>query len=235
MDFYLSFVAGILGSMHCVGMCGAVVLASTTTSGVGEARSSFLSRLPPHLVYNAGRVLAYALIGALAGVLGGVMGAVATLGTWFSLIAGVVMAITGLLMIGAIPRWRGKEDGDQTWLRRLHLKSVANLISSRTLESKFYIGLLTPLLPCGLLYGMFLRASATGSAVDGAVTMLLFGAGIVPALLVTGMVSAYVGLWLRSYANKLAAVTIIIMGITLIMRGAGIPFPFMGGHTGHMH
>jgi sulfite exporter TauE/SafE len=63
--------------------------------------------------------------------------------------------------------------------------------------------------------------------------MLLFGSGIVPALLITGWVSAFIGLKLRYYANRLAAVTIIIMGVTMIMRGAGMPFPFMGGHEGH--
>jgi sulfite exporter TauE/SafE len=65
--------------------------------------------------------------------------------------------------------------------------------------------------------------------------MAVFGAGIVPALILTGLVSAYAGIRLRHYATRLAAFTILVMGLTMIMRGAGVPFPFMGGHQVHVH
>jgi len=227
------FLAGVLGSMHCVGMCGAIVLAYSTVPGGVPAQPSLRSGAVSHLVYNGGRVLSYTLIGALAGFLGGVLGTVQSFGTWFSLAAGVVMVGTGLVMLGLLPRLTARNGGREPWMRRLHVDSISGLLSLRTIESKFYIGLLTPFLPCGLLYSMFVKAAATGTALEGAWTMLLFGSGIVPALFITGWVSAYIGLTLRHYANRLAAVTIIIMGVTMIMRGAGMPLPFMGGHEGH--
>jgi sulfite exporter TauE/SafE len=231
MDLSLSLLAGLLGSFHCVGMCGGIVLAYSTAPRTGAIRPAIFSSLPAHLSYNGGRVLSYTLIGALMGIAGGLIGSVQAIGMWFSLVGGCVMIASGLVMLGVFPWLSGGEGRSETWLRRTHVHAVANLLSLSSLESKFYIGLLTPFLPCGLLYSMFLKAATTGNALQGALTMLYFGAGIVPALLLTGLVSAYAGIWLRHYATKLAAVTIIIMGIVMILRG--LPFPFLW--EGHSH
>lgn len=241
MDLSLSFLAGLLGSMHCIGMCGAVVLAYSTGSsraagdrGRVALGSSLLGTLPSHLVYNGGRVLSYTCIGATAGYLGGLLSAIQTIGTLFSVVAGCAMVVAGLLMLDVIPQAGGSSTGGESWLRRFHIHSLAALLSFRTLRSKFYIGLLTPFLPCGLLYSMILQAAGSGGIVNGALTMLVFGAGIVPALLVTGVASAYMGLKLRYYANKLAAMTIIAMGVVMLLRGLGVPVPFGGSaHDGH--
>jgi sulfite exporter TauE/SafE len=236
VDYALPLLAGVLGSFHCVGMCGAIVVAYAIRSGAtpgGKLPASALSTVPMHLTYNAGRLFSYTVVGALAGLLGGVIGTVHAAGVWFSLLAGGLMVVTGILMLDLVPGIRIWEGGEATWIRRLHLRSLANLLSLATLESKFYIGILTPLLPCGLLYSMFLKAAATGTPLDGALTMLLFGAGIVPSLLVTGLLSSYAGIRIRRYAATIAAVTIIVMGVTIVLRGAGIPLPFMGGMHGH--
>lgn len=241
MDLSLSFLAGLLGSMHCVGMCGAIVLAYSTqlfpggeqgrAPGVGSAA---IKGIPGHSLYNSGRILSYTLIGALAGFLGGAIGSIREVGAWVSIIGGV--AVAGLLMLDLLPRINVWSPGEHTMLRKFHLKSITDLLSLRSLESKFYIGLLTPFLPCGLLYSMFIKAGSSGCAVDGAVTMLVFGLGIVPSLLITGVVSAYIGIKLRFYANRLAAMTIILMGVIMIMRGAGVPMPLIpGSHHDEMH
>jgi uncharacterized protein len=241
MDLSLSFVAGLLGSMHCIGMCGAVVLAYSTgpsgdtgTRGTYAPGSSLLHTLPSHLMYNGGRVLSYMCIGGLVGYLGGLITAIQTIGTLFSVVGGMVMVTAGLLMLDVIPRTNRSSKGRESLLRRFHLDSLASLLSFRSLMSKFYIGVLTPFLPCGLLYSMFVQAAGSGGIVNGALTMLVFGAGIVPALLVTGLASAYMGLKLRYYANKLAAMTIILMGVVMLLRGLGVPVPFMERvHEGH--
>ena len=236
MDLSLPFLAGLLGSLHCVGMCGAIVLAYSTRQSARTEQdavtgfgSAALTGLPAHVVYNAGRVFSYALCGALAGYLGGTIGLIRDAGIWLSIVGGATMVVAGILMLGLFPRLNVWSPGEQTGLRKIYLKSLMGLLSLRSLESAFYIGLLTPFLPCGLLYSMFIKAASSGSAIDGALTMLLFGLGIVPALLVTGVVSAYVGTTLRHYANRLAAVTIILMGAILIIRGAGVTLPFISG------
>jgi sulfite exporter TauE/SafE len=215
-------------------MCGAIVVAYALRGGTDHAGGppvSALSTFPMHLTYNAGRVFSYAAVGALAGLIGGVIGTVQAAGSWFSLIAGGLMVVTGILMLDVFPGVRIREGGG--WIRRLHIRSLVNLLSLKTVESTLYIGLLTPLLPCGLLYAMFLKAAATGTALHGALTMFLFGAGIVPALLLTGLLSSYAGIRIRRYATRIAAVTVIIMGATIVLRGAGVPLPFMGGMHEH--
>ena len=235
MDLGLTFLAGVFGSMHCIGMCGAIVLAYSSAAVKGGRGSG--AGITAHLLYNGGRVISYTLIGGLAGFVGGVVGSVESIGPGFSVAAGSLMVIMGIFMLGIIRGRQVWEGGEQTWFRRMHISWVANLLSLNTSESRFYIGLLTPLLPCGLLYSMLLKAAATGSPWTGALTMFVFGAGIVPALLLTGMLSVYAGIRLRQYANRLAALTIILMGITLVLRGAGVPFPFVAGmqHDGGMH
>lgn len=236
MDFSLSFLAGLLGSLHCVGMCGAIVLAYSTQhsdlTGLRKqavAGAVTVASVPAHAVYNAGRVLSYTLVGALAGFLGSMITSIREAGVWVAIVCGVAMVIAGLLMLDLVPRLNVWSPGEHTWLRRLHLTSVADLLALRSLESKFYVGFLTPFLPCGLLYSMFLKAASSASAFDGAVTMLLFALGSVPALLITGVISTYAGIKLRFYANRLAAMTIIVMGALMIMRGADVPLPFMSG------
>jgi len=86
---------------------------------------------------------------------------------------------------------------------------------------------LTPLLPCGLLYSAFIIAAASGSAFNGAATMALFGIGIVPSLVIVGFVSTFFRFRLRTWGDKLAAATIVMMGIMMLMRGLGLPLPWM--------
>lgn len=220
--------------MHCVGMCGAIVLAYSTqgmTPGMTKT-----STLAAHLTYNAGRVLSYVIVGAFLGLLGHGLTAVKGIGHWFSLIGGTALVIAGVVMLRVIPFVRFAEtvnlsEGSKVFVQRLYRKSFGALVALPKIESKFYIGLLTPLLPCGLLYSMFLKAAETGSAVEGGMIMLLFGAGIVPALLVTGYASSFFGDRLRRWGDKLAAVTILLMGLVMILRAVGVPIPAVGGHA----
>jgi sulfite exporter TauE/SafE len=114
---------------------------------------------------------------------------------------------------------------------RIYRAVYGSLIAQKGLESKFYIGLLTPLLPCGLLYSMFLKAASTASVLQGALVMASFGAGIVPALVVAGFASSYFGNKLRYWGDKIAAVTIILMGLALLWRAFNVPMMGMGGHV----
>jgi sulfite exporter TauE/SafE len=121
----------------------------------------------------------------------------------------------------------------KSFLLNFYTKTYGALLASPTIESKFYIGFLTPLLPCGLLYSAFIIAAASGSAVNGVMTMALFGIGIIPSLVIVGFVSTFFRFRLRTWGDKLAAVTIMLMGIMMVMRGLGLPLPWMmmgGGH-----
>ena len=215
MDLTLSLVAGFLTSLHCVGMCGGLVACYAIQHGSGQA----LAGMTSHLSYNGGRLLSYAFLGGLAGVIGKMLGSLKLAGPWFSLAAGLVMVAVGLIMIGIVPGWSLQEPGNPSWLRKLHLQSVADLLQNRSREGAFYVGLLTPLLPCGMLYAMAFKAAETGSAPSGALTMLAFGVGTVPALFVTGVMTTFLSVRLRLHANRIAALVVIVMGVLLIVRG----------------
>jgi sulfite exporter TauE/SafE len=233
MDYWLSFLTGLFGSMHCVGMCGPVVLSYSTQGSVRS--SSISSSLSAHLIYNAGRVLSYTLVG---GFLGGLHAGVALLhdvGFWFSLIAGVVMTLMGLSLLQLFPALAlsatlSFDRMTRNVLFRAYRSLYRNLLSHRGLEAKFYLGLLTPLLPCGFLYAMLIKAASTATVVDGALTMLFFGLGIVPALVATGLAGNYFGDRLRAFGERVGAAMVLMMGVVLILRAFGVSLPGGGMH-----
>jgi sulfite exporter TauE/SafE len=234
LEYWLSFLAGVFGSMHCVGMCGVIVL-GYSTQGI-EANPSFSTMLSSHLTYNTGRVLGYTLVGGVLGLVGGSLSNLQTIGTWFSLGMGVLLVLFGVFALRIFPALSFAAElsfgrGTRNLLFKLYQSTFGRLIALQGLESKFYIGLMTPLLPCGLLYSMFVQAAGSGSLVSGGLTMMLFGLGIVPALVVTGFASSYFGYGLRRWGDKLAAVTIILMGLGMVWRAwnAGA----MMGHQMH--
>jgi sulfite exporter TauE/SafE len=235
MDYWLSFLAGFFGSMHCVGMCGPIVL-SYSARGL-EGSPSLSASLSAHLTYNAGRVLSYSLLG---GILGGLHAGIAVLqdvGFWFSLVAGVLMTLMGLSLLRLLPTFSPSptisfDRITKNFLFQAYRALYSTLISQKGLESKFYLGMFTPLLPCGLLYAMFIKAASAATVTGGALTMFCFGLGIVPALVVTGFTSTYFGNRLRLLGDKVGAAMVLIMGIVLIVRALGVPSP--GGGT-HQH
>jgi Uncharacterized conserved protein len=191
-------------------------------------------------VYNFGRVLSYVFVGAVLGAVGGGFSGLQSAGEWFSTVVGALLIVSGIWMMRIFP-WMGftREISftaeKKSFLLNLYTKTYGVLLASPTIESKFYIGLLTPLLPCGLLYSAFIIAAASGSAVNGAVTMALFGSGIVPSLIIIGFVSTFFKFKLRLLGDKLAAITIVLMGVMMLMRGLGLPLPWMMMGNTHHH
>jgi sulfite exporter TauE/SafE len=222
MEYWLAFLIGFFGSMHCIGMCGPIVLAYTT-HGMQQP-PSLVASLSSHLTYNAGRVLSYTLVGGILGALGGGVAAIEGVAFWFSLLSGVLLILLGLSLIKRIP-WlptpMQKSVGGASLSDRFYRATFGALITQRTLESKFMVGLLTSLLPCGLLYPMFLKAASSGSALSGALTMFWFGVGIIPALMATGLAGSFLGAHVRRWGTIAAALVILLMGMVLILRAFG--------------
>jgi len=198
-------------------MCGGLVACYAVQRGSGQV----LAGLPSHLSYNFGRLVSYAFLGGIAGLAGKILGSLHAIGPWFSVVAGLLMAVIGLVLLGLVPGWNFGEAETRSWLRRLHLRSLADLLQDRSREGAFYVGLLTPFLPCGMLYAMVLKAAESGSAPLGALTMLAFAVGTVPALLLTGMATTFLSVRLRLHATRIAALVVVVMGVLLIVRGVG--------------
>jgi sulfite exporter TauE/SafE len=220
IDYGVVFMTGLLASLHCAGMCGALVLGYSTRMSVGVERGSWLTRgMLMHLAYNAGRILAYAAVGALLSALALKLMWVKNAGSYVSIAAGVVMVVAGVAMLGLIRLPSRISLGSAAPLA-WHAKLLRGSTPAHTLG----LGLLTPLLPCGMLYGMLALAAASPSVIEGATTMAVFALGMSPVLIALGSVSSFFSARVRKGAEYLAAVSIVLMGVVLILRGFHIPF-----------
>ncbi|HEY6172354.1 MAG TPA: sulfite exporter TauE/SafE family protein [Candidatus Kapabacteria bacterium] len=223
---WIAVVTGFLSSLHCIGMCGPIVVGYVSQRPVqismpGGATSSILrvSSIAPQLVYNLGRVISYSLIGALAGFLGATTLISRNIQDVVSIVLGSIMILFALAQLGVFRRLV-KRTG-----RKERKGIITNFLSGVTrsggLDSRLILGLMTPLLPCGLLYGMAAVAAATLSPITGAATMGAFAIGSIPALVAAGMLSGVIGSRIRLFGTRFAVVLLIIMGILTIGRGAG--------------
>ena len=224
-DFYLILVLGFVSSLHCVQMCGPVVLTySVAANSAGERRRPLIGL---HMAYNAGRTLTYMLLGAIAGLAGGAMGWVgrlAGLENTAAIIAGIAMVVTGIAMLGfGIRKWRGFA------LPARLLRPAGKLISSSSAKSKFALGLIMGLLPCGLIYAALMKAVGVGTVSGGALTLLGFGVGTSGALILVGLGSSAATRKIARWGTAISAVTATAMGAILIVRGA------FADHVTHCH
>lgn len=208
-----AFLVGLLGGIHCLGMCGGIV----TTLTLGQARSSTLgARLPVQLGYNLGRILGYALIGALFGGLGEWMLTVLPLREAQRLLYGfsaLMMLLLGLYLGG---RWRGLARVEQLGARlwRYIEPLGRRLLPIRHLWQALGLGLIWAWLPCGLVYSVLIWALASGSALSGALLMLAFGLGTLPNLLGIGLLAgAAARLSEQRWFSQLAGLMVIGFGL----------------------
>ena len=209
-SLWLVLVGGLAGSLHCLGMCGPLV-AAVEVARPGPFRAG------SHLLMHAGRLVTYALLGLLAGLAGQALergGAAAGVQGVAALVGGAAMALFALGLLGWIPGRLGREVAPAAVGR------LVGAMTGRHPLGGFAIGLYWGLLPCGLVWAFLLRAAAAGSAIDGALVMLAFGAGTVPALLGAGALFGLSGPRVRAALPRIAAVTVLAMGALLVLRGA---------------
>jgi uncharacterized protein len=223
VDLSLAFVLGLVSSLHCLQMCGPIVLSySLPMAHQGAGRRQMLWA---HAAYNGGRLTTYMLLGALAGALGGAAGLVGEMAGFANagrILAGVAMAGAGVVMLG-FARTGGLVQIERPGLLRSFSRMIGGLITTPTARSKFRLGLLLGFLPCGLIYGALLKAVDTGALVPGALTMLAFGLGTAIALIGMGLVSGLLGGRIGRWSNRLAAASLILIGVFLVYRGFTTP------------
>lgn len=200
-----ALLAGLLGGVHCAGMCGGIVAAfSFRPEG----------RTPPfrlHLAYNAGRIMSYTLFGALAGALGSALAFAHFLPVQTVLygLAQIVMILLGLYLAGLSKSVLVFERaGGVIWRRVKPL--FQKLIPVTTTPRALIAGMAWGWLPCGLVYSILVSALATGNAAYGAALMLAFGLGTLPNLLGMALFAQQIQpfiqrLWVRRAAGLLVA------------------------------
>jgi sulfite exporter TauE/SafE len=211
IEWPLLAIAGILGSSHCLGMCGPLALALSAAS-----------KTPSHnfwrqSLYSAGRIFTYVFLGAIAGFGGERL--VQRVPPWMNIpallamVAGGYLIYQGLLAAGILRHrpFAGKACG---------AASFRTLLSSSSGTDAFLAGIFTGLLPCGLLYGMLALAASTHQALWGGASMLIFGLGTIPAMLLAGTVGSIFSRAARRRVFAVAAWCLVVAGIVSVARGA---------------
>lgn len=218
-SFFMLFIVGVLSSLHCVGMCGGIMLTQTLDKDnlLTSKKTSFNTALK----YNLGRVISYTLLGGIIGALGSVFSVSMKMQGFIQLIAALFMIITGLNMFG-IKLFKGAN------ISIPFLKKNCGQNS----KNPFVVGLLNGFMPCGPLQTMQLYALGTGSFVMGALSMFAFSIGTVPLMLGFGYISSRLSKKLSNNIFKYSGVFIIILGLSMGQRGlalTGVNIPVLSG------
>ena len=228
LQFWLMFGVGLVSSLHCVQMCGPIVLSYSLPLAAGGPPHSQLARA--HLWYNLGRITTYAALGALAGAAGGAIGLagrLAGIAHGGRIAAGAAMIVAGIYLSGLVRPGKLIRIDSPGLGARMARRGRRFMLSVRP-ASKYRLGLVLGFLPCGLVYAALLKAVDAGSAFGGALTMLAFGLGTSLALGATGLISTTFGWRLGRWSNALAGAGIMFAGAFLIWMA-------VSPHTGMHH
>lgn len=223
--YLLAFTLGLLGSLHCVGMCGPIALL------VPMQRQRKGYRYLQLTIYFTGKTLAYSLIGLLFGVVGeGLF--IAEYQQEFSILAGIIMIGMGIFSIFHI----SIEGVGNPLLKGFALlkQALGKQLTKKTLISSLLIGFLNGLLPCGLVYTALFGALAMGSLWGSMGYMTAFGLGTIPLLLLLVLLGDFLPVALRRRLNQWLPMVVIIVGILFILRGLGLGIPYLSPSDMHL-
>ncbi len=213
-----AIILGLMGSLHCVGMCGPIAFM------LPVSRTSNTKKLLQVFTYHFGRLTAYAILGALFGILGKGL-YVFGLQQRLSVLIGVLMIIIVLIPVKTLSKYN---------LSKPIYRFIANIksrlgkeLKRKTADTFLTIGFLNGFLPCGLVYMALFGSIAMGDPLKGSLFMMLFGMGTIPLM----TVAVYFGSALkgakRLQVQRMIPVFVIIIGLLFIIRGMGLGIPYL--------
>lgn len=219
-EYFAAFLVGLLGGVHCLGMCGGIVSALTFSLPAAQ-RNHPASLLPMLLAYNSGRIGGYMLAGALVGGLGAAflsLGSLENFRYFLQVFAALFMIALGLYLAGI---WAGvakvENAGRVLWRRIEPLGRRFMPVDSPA--KALPLGFIWGWLPCGLVYSVLIWTLSAGSAARGALLMLAFGLGTLPNLLLMGAAAAKLAKFTRNQTVKRAAgLLVVALGVLLLWR-----------------
>jgi sulfite exporter TauE/SafE len=212
IEWPMIFVGGLLGSAHCVGMCGTFALA------LGTRKGGLTSGLARQIVYGLGRVFTYSSAGVVAGYAGwrlsGQLQLLVNMHALLAFLAGGLLIIQGLAASGVVP--------EPAWISGrgpcLMPSLFAALLRETRLRNVFLGGVINGLMPCGLVYAYLALAASAGDSLRGGLTMMLFGLGTLPILALVGSGARFVSRFTRR-TLQVAAWCVVLTGVLSIARG----------------
>ena len=223
-----AFLIGLFSTVHCIGMCGSII-GALSLSLPASIRDNRIKRFSFVSSYNIGRILSYTLAGLIAGAIG--MGLFESSGissghVILQSIGLAMMVAIGLYLAGWLPQVSYFEKaGIPVWRK---LEPIGRkMMPVDSIIKAFIYGFIWGWLPCGLVYTVLLWTLTSGSAINGALTMMAFGLGTLPTLITAGVMTS----WLTRFAHSQNARRVI--GILIILMAIGSLFIPMGSEHHH--
>jgi sulfite exporter TauE/SafE len=215
---YSALILGLLGSFHCVGMCGPIAFLLPLD------RKNKMKRIWQLISYHVGRILTYSLLGLLFGIAGNTF-------HFFGIQQQLSIAI-GIIMILAIltpARLTNKFSLTKPIYKLVgKVKSaLGQELKKRDPETFFIIGFLNGLLPCGLVYMAVFGAIAAGEPLEGSLYMALFGIGTIPLMTTAIYLGNFLTNTVKQRVLKVIPYVVVIMGMLFILRGLGLGIPYI--------
>ena len=212
-------VIGLMGSLHCMGMCGPIAfMLHSRVPGSAWAHT---------VLYNTGRITTYALLGAIAAAIGQRI-AMAGLQQVLSIVSGLLILLILLLNAGRKVKWVNViYEPVATFIRR----SMSRILPKPTVPGFYLAGMVNGLLPCGLVYLALAAALNTPGIAEGAVFMAVFGLGTFPAMIFAGMAGRFMNLQRRLKLRRLLPWFTAAVAVLLIVRGLDLGIPYVSPHT----
>ncbi len=224
-----ALVTGLLGSAHCFGMCAGI----SGLFAVNANIQSLKTQVPKAIAYNVGRVLTYAILGVIVALLGkGAVDSIPALGPPVRLASGILIILVGLQLAF---NWRLlaplETAGAKIWQRIA--PAAKGLVPVETLPQALGLGLIWGWLPCGLVYSVLLLAATTTDAAAGAMVMVAFGIGTMPAMIATGVSASKIAQFM-SGKRLGAGLLIVVLGLATIAHPV-MKLTRPGDGMGHDH
>ena len=212
-ELSLVFLSGVLGSAHCIGMCGGI--AATMSLGTRSVTGALLRQG----CWSLGRTMTYVFLGVTAAAIGTRFLQTQGNTIWwqavFAIVAGLLLMTQGLHAAGWISWSIRRKSGVPCVTRTV----FSQFFTGGSSVSVFVAGLLTGFLPCGLVYSFLALAASSGSVVKGVLIMLSFGLGTIPVMLITGAGLSGATIGIRRKLIRVAAISVLVTGLMTTARG----------------
>lgn len=216
MSYALVFVIGLVASIStCMAVTGGLLVAVAAKYNEASESLTSIQRLKPHIYFNAGRVISYTLLGGAIGALGSALTLSPEINGLLTIAASAVMILLGLQMLRLLPSLtRFMPTMPKAFSHRIH-----DLAERETKGGAFALGAATFFLPCGFTQALQLYVLAKASFATGALTMLAFSLGTLPALLSLSAVSSFATGGFQKSFLKLAGAAVVVLGVLNIQYG----------------
>lgn len=213
--YFAAFMTGVLGSGHCLGMCGALVCGYFIRAKqvAGGAAGTL-----PYLAYHGARISVYGSIGLVAAALGAVLVSTGKIGLAqgvLQIVAGIVVILLGIELLGLLPVSLTVGFAPARWLRQ----QFAGAAQKGMVRGAAIAGLVNGLMPCSMTMAMAVKATTAPSVPEGGLLLLAFGAGTLPSMLLASVLFGRLGPRMRGLLQKGAALFVIALGASTLWQG----------------